>query len=31
MSKFRKQHMTIEWHEIIDKESISPAVNASLK
>lgn len=31
MSKFRKQHMTIEWHEIIDKESNSPAVNASLK
>lgn len=31
MSKFRKQHMTIEWHDIIDQESNSPAVNASLK
>lgn len=31
MSKFRKQHMTIEWHDIIDQESNSLAVNASLK
>lgn len=31
MSKFRKQHMTIEWHDIIDQESDSPAVNAALK
>jgi uncharacterized membrane protein YjjP (DUF1212 family) len=31
MSKFRKQHMSIKWHEIIDSESTEPALNASLK
>ena len=31
MSKFRKQHMSIKWHEIIDSESTEPAINASLK
>ncbi|MBR6243066.1 MAG: threonine/serine exporter family protein, partial [Ruminococcus sp.] len=31
MSKFRKQHMTIDWHEIVDNDSIEPAINASLK
>jgi len=31
MSKFRKQHMTIDWHNIIDSESAEPAVNATLK
>ena len=30
MSKFRKQHMTINWHEIVDNESTEPAKNASL-
>lgn len=31
MSKFRKQHMSIEWHEMIDTENIIPASKASLK
>lgn len=31
MSKFRKQHMTISWHEIIESEEDIPAINASLK
>lgn len=31
MSKFRKQHMTISWHEIVGSEEDIPAINASLK
>lgn len=31
MSKFRKQHMDIQWHEIIDSESTSPISEAPLK
>lgn len=31
MSKFRKQHMSIDWHEIVGEESYEPAVNATLK
>ena len=31
MSKFRKQHMSVHWHEIVDSESSEPAVKASLK
>lgn len=31
MSNFRKQHMSIEWHDIVDSESTEPAINASLK
>ncbi|MCR5601128.1 MAG: threonine/serine exporter family protein [Ruminococcus sp.] len=31
MSNFRKQHMSIEWHDIVDSESAEPAINASLK
>ena len=31
MSDFRKQHMSIAWHDIIDSKSDSPAINASLK
>ena len=31
MSQFRKQHMTIAWHEIIESENTTPAINASLK
>ncbi|MCQ2427420.1 MAG: threonine/serine exporter family protein [Clostridia bacterium] len=31
MSKFRSQHMAIKWHELIDVDSCSAAVNASLK
>ena len=31
MSKFRKQHMAIEWHDIVDDDNYGPAVNASLK
>lgn len=31
MSQFRKQHMPIAWHEIIESENTTPAVNASLK
>lgn len=30
MSKFRKQHMSIDWHGIVDSESMEPAINASL-
>ncbi|WP_173385151.1 threonine/serine exporter ThrE family protein [Ruminococcus flavefaciens] len=30
MSKFRKQHMSIDWHGIVDSESTEPAINASL-
>ncbi|MDE6021763.1 MAG: threonine/serine exporter family protein [Ruminococcus sp.] len=31
MSTFRKQHMSIEWHEIVESEDTTPAINASLK
>lgn len=31
MSKFRKQHMTIEWHDIVDSDNCKPSVKASLK
>ena len=31
MSKFRKQHMAIEWHDMIDTDNIQPAVEATLK
>lgn len=31
MSKFRKQHMTIDWHNIVDGESSTPAIDAPLK
>lgn len=31
MSKFRKQHMSIEWHNVVDTESIVPAAKAALK
>lgn len=31
MSKFRKQHMSIAWHDIVDDESDVPALNSSLK
>ena len=31
MSKFRKQHMSIDWHEIVGEENYEPAVNATLK
>lgn len=31
MSKFRKQHMTIDWHELLDVGSEASAANASLK
>ncbi len=31
MSNFRKQHMTIDWHNIVDGEASIPAVNAPLK
>ena len=27
MSKFRKQHMSIDWHEIVGEENYEPAVN----
>ncbi len=30
MSKFRKQHMTIDWHEIVDHEGAIPAIDAPL-
>ena len=30
MSKFRQQHMSVMWHDISDKNSDKPAVNASL-
>ncbi len=31
MSKFRKQHMAIDWHELLDEENTCPAVDATLK
>ena len=31
MSKFRKQHMPIEWHDVVDTENIQPAVEATLR
>ena len=31
MSKFRKQHMSIDWHEIINDDSDLPAIKASLR
>ena len=31
MSKFRKQHMAIDWYDMIDTESTSPIKDASLK
>ena len=31
MSKFRNQHMTLKWHEMIDGENTSPASQASLR
>ena len=31
MSKFRKQHMTIDWHEMLDSDSGESAINANLK
>ncbi len=31
MSTFRKQHMSIDWHDMIDTENIIPATKASLK
>ena len=31
MSKFRKQHMAIQWHDIIDQENVCPAAEAPLK
>lgn len=31
MSKFRKQHMTIDWQEMVDHENICPAADAPLK
>lgn len=31
MSKFRKQHMSIEWHDMINTDNIIPASQASLK
>ena len=31
MSKLRKQHMAIEWHDIVDTESNTPAKDASLQ
>ena len=31
MSKFRKQHMSIDWHDMIDTENIIPATKATLK
>ncbi|MBQ9208640.1 MAG: threonine/serine exporter family protein [Oscillospiraceae bacterium] len=31
MSKFRDQHMTIKWWDIIDSESTQPILNASLR
>lgn len=31
MSQFRKQHMPIAWHEIIESENTTPAIHASLK
>ncbi len=31
MSTFRKQHMSIDWHDMIDTENIIPATKATLK
>ncbi len=31
MSKFRKQHMAIPWHELVEQDSDTKAINASLK
>ncbi|MBR1823336.1 MAG: threonine/serine exporter family protein [Ruminococcus sp.] len=31
MSKFRKQHMSIEWHDMINTDNIIPASQATLK
>lgn len=31
MSKFRRQHMPVDWHEIVGDEDYEAAVNASLK
>ena len=31
MSKLRKQHMAIDWHDIVNTESDIPAKNASLQ
>ena len=31
MSKFRKQHMSVDWHDIVNTEDSTPAINASLK
>lgn len=31
MSQFRKQHMTISWHDIVEKEDKTPAIHATLK
>lgn len=30
MSEFRKQHMTVDWHDIVDAENTTPASEASL-
>lgn len=30
MSKFRKQHMTIDWHNIVNSENCKPSIEASL-
>lgn len=31
MSKFRTQHMAVDWHDIVDGDNFSPAAEASLK
>lgn len=31
MSKFRTQHMAVDWHDIVDGDNSSPAAEASLK
>lgn len=31
MSKFRTQHMSLQWHDMIDEENTAPAVDADLK
>ena len=31
MSKFRKQHMAIEWHELVNEDTVRPATEATLK
>ncbi len=30
MSKFRKQHMTIDWHDMVSSENCKPSIDASL-